>query len=216
MESFENLGFSLTSGIGLLAALVFLFLTRTQNSWPRSIIKTIPLVAFSIAGILVNAPWLLVVGLILSASGDFWLSRDGDTNFLIGLISFALAHIAYIAHFIQDAGVYPWQAYAVATVPAVVLTLIVLSTEVWLSPHTGALRWPVRGYALVIGTMGLTALLQPNPFSLWGAIMFIASDLILSVDLFRLKEGNPLRWYTGTSLWMFYIAGQFCLLLGGV
>lgn len=216
VPAFENTAFLALTATGLLSAFGFFFLTRTANSLPRSILKTIPLFTFAMAGIAVNAPWLLVVGLFLSASGDYWLSRDGEQSFLVGLISFALAHIAYILHFVQDAGVYPWVAFVTHPVPAVILLAVVVSTEFWLSPFTEKLRWPVRGYALVIGVMGLTALSQSSMLTLIGAALFIVSDLILSIDLFRLNKTSPIRWFTGTSLWMFYIAGQFCILLGGV
>lgn len=107
-------------------------------------------------------------------------------------------------------------AYQNALVPALVLTAIVASTEIWLSPHTAALKWPVRGYAIIIGLMGLSALVQPLPLALLGAVLFIASDLVLAVGLFRLQDGTRARSVTSYTLWPLYIGGQLCLLLSGL
>ena len=201
---------------GLAFALAYLWYCDRGKSWPSTIVKTVPLLAFAMAGLVANAPWLLALGLFLSALGDFGLSREGDNWFLAGLVSFALAHFAYIAHFVVLSDVWPWMAYQSALVPALVLTAIVASTEIWLSPHTGALKWPVRGYAVIIGLMGLSALVQPLPLALWGAVLFIASDLVLAVGLFRLQDGTPARSVTSYTLWPLYIGGQLCLLLSGV
>ncbi len=203
-------------GLGLIAALAFLPLARGGNTMPRTLIKTIPLCAFALAGIVASAPWLLVAGLALSAVGDFMLSRDGEPSFLIGLVAFAVAHLAYIANFSLAAGLWPWQALFIATIPALILLAIVVSTETWLAPHAGDMRWPIRGYALVIGLMGWSALLEPLGLGTLGAALFIASDLLLAIDLFRLKPDAPARKLTSYPLWALYIAGQFCLLLAGI
>ena len=201
---------------GLFAALVFLPIAMKPNNLPRSIIKTVPLLCFGVAGILAGAPWLLVAGLLLSAAGDFSLSRDGTAAFVVGLVCFAIAHIAYILHFVQVSGAYPFEAFQSAPLLAVLLVLVMLSTEVWVTPYTGNLRWPIRGYVLVIGVMGLSALLEPSGFRLWGAVLFILSDLLLAVDLFRLDPASPARRFTGYPLWVFYVAGQAFLLLSVV
>lgn len=47
-------------------------------------------------------------------AGDFWLSRDGDRAFLIGLVSFALAHLAYIGLLWQFGAVAQMSVWAIA------------------------------------------------------------------------------------------------------
>lgn len=145
---------------------------------------------------------VLALGLALSALGDFALSRDTERAFLSGLISFAAAHIAYIALF--------WSG----GVPggAVVLVALALSTELWLTPHTGALRWPVRAYVAIICTMGAVALGQPAAWP--GAVLFIASDLVLAVQLFRMRPGTARHRLAGRVLWGLYIAAQALIFAG--
>ncbi len=134
---------------GLAVAVAYFPLTRRPQSWPRSIVKTVPLVLFAVAAALTGAPWLLVAGLALSALGDFAL-------FLVLLAN-------------------------------------TVATEFWLAPHTGSLRWPVRFYVLVITAMGLSALTLPLGLAPLGAALFIVSDTLLAIDLFRLKPGDPRR-----------------------
>ncbi len=217
---------------GLAIALCYFPLANRAPSWPRSILKTLPLICFSGAALLSGAPAFLTAGLFLSALGDFALSRDGRAAFLYGLSAFALAHLVYILLFLGISGVPLWQAFSEAPLAAAALVLFALSTERWLTPHTGGLRWPVRVYILLITTMGLAALTLP----MWveamsapagqvvlnwpaasvvaGAGLFILSDTILSLRMFRMKEGSRPAATAGMLVWLFYIAGQLLILTG--
>lgn len=201
--------------IGVLVALAYFPRSANAASWPRSIIKTIPLLLFSCAAYVGDASAFLIAGLFLSALGDFGLSRDGDAAFLYGLSAFALAHVLYILHFLglSDASIY--DAFSTAPAFAIALVALVISTEVWLAPHTGNLRLPVRFYVLIIGLMGLSAMAQPFGLSVVGAGLFILSDLILAIQLFRMHEAHPRHTQAGYAVWLFYIAGQFLILSGG-
>lgn len=202
--------------LGLLISLAYFPLTSRAPTWPRSIIKTIPLLAFSLAAYLGGGSAYLVVGLFLSALGDFGLSRDGDGPFLYGLSAFALAHLLYILHFLglSDAPIY--DAFTTAPIPALVLVGLMVSTELWLATHTGHLQWPVRIYVIIIGVMGLTALALPFGLTVVGAGLFIVSDVILAISLFRMSDTYHHRLKAGYAIWGFYIAGQVLILLGGL
>ncbi len=190
---------------GLIAALFYLPLVDRPASIVRSAIKTLPLLAFSVAALLAGVPGVLVAGLALSALGDLALSRHGDKAFLAGLVSFALAHLCYLAVFV---GLGPVPRFALPA--AAVLIALAVSTEFWLSPHTGPLRWPVRAYVLIIVAMTVAAIgLWPQrPAAAAGAVLFLLSDLILAIRLFRLNsQGRPAR-IASLTLWVFYITGQ--------
>jgi len=196
----------------LFAATLYLPLTPAEPSPRRSVIKTIPLLGFAIAATLWSAPPLLIAALILSAAGDLALSRPGRAAFLYGLSAFALAHLLYILIF-QAAGTGPlWEAFSHAPLAAAALILLALSTELWLTPHTGGLAWPVRIYIALITAMGLAALGLPG-LAVMGAALFIASDTLLALHLFRLTPASPARKPTGYAVWTLYIAGQFLILL---
>ena len=81
---------------------------------------------------------------------------------------------------------------------------LALSTEVWLAPHTGALKWPVRGYALIICVMAAMATLRPTPLLVSVAALFVASDLLLAVQMFRARGtlARVLPWLVWPCYWL--------------
>lgn len=194
--------------ISLVSALAYLPLTSRDAGHGRSAIKTIPVVGFALIAALSGAPVLLGVGLALSALGDFALSRDGERAFLMGLIAFALAHVCYAALFAMHLG-------GLSFWSVVPLVALALSTELWLIPHTGALKAPVRVYVLLICAMSVTALNLPQDYALArvGVVAFLMSDLILSLQLFRMAEGTPRARGAGWALWALYIVAQVLILL---
>jgi uncharacterized membrane protein YhhN len=179
-----------------------------------SIVKTASTAALALAGWAMGAPGGIVAGLALGAVGDFALSRPGTRWFLAGMAAFAAGHLAYVLAFLT--------AFGPVTAPGplgwavlVGIAALVLSTEVWLAPHTGALRWPVRGYAGVIGMMAAAAVLLP-PGMGWvqaGVALFLASDLILALRMFRLKAEAP-RLRASLMLWPAYWGGQALIVWG--
>lgn len=199
---------------GLAVALAYLPLTHRAPAWPRSVVKTVPLLLFSLAAFAGGASAWLVAGLFFSALGDFALSRRGEASFLYGLSAFALAHLLYILLFLVLSGAPLWAAFAAQPPLALGLVVFGLSAELWLVPHTGALRWPVRLYVLVITLMGLAALTLPLGLAALGATLFIASDTMLAVQLFRLGEGHARARLLGWGVWVFYVAGQALILAG--
>lgn len=199
---------------GLVAAVPYLPLSAGAPSWPRSAIKSLPLLAFALAAALSGAsPWL-VAGLAFSALGDLALSREGRAAFLYGLSAFALAHVLYIVLFLALSGQPLWSAFSANPVPALSLVAFGAFAELWLIPHVGALRWPVRGYVLAITLMGLAALTPPTGWITLGAVLFIASDTLLALRLFRLGETHPRAAPLGWGVWTTYVAGQAMILVG--
>lgn len=201
---------------GLVVALIYLPRAGRTGDWASGVLKGVPVASFALASAAGGGPAFLSMALALSALGDLALSRPGRAAFLYGLVSFALAHLLFILCFRQLGSLELWEAFAVAPVLAFALVLGALSTELWLAPHTGRLAWPVRGYIVLITLMGLAALALPA--SLWpvtlGAALFIGSDLILSLRLFRLAEDAPLAIWASRALWLLYIAGQALILVG--
>ena len=206
----------LAFAIGLVVSVLYLGVIHAPQSLFRSAAKTLPLLAFTLASYLSGAPAFLTAALFLSALGDLALSRTGRAAFLYGLCSFALAHLVFIILFQSLGGGAIWQAFSIAPLIALVLLVISASTELWLAPFTGGLRWPVRIYVALITLMGLAALALPPAFGLVviGAALFILSDMILSIRLFRLAEDDPSARAAAVALWVSYIAGQAMIVLG--
>ena len=200
---------------GLAAAAAYLPLAGKPPGVTRSVLKTLPLTAFAMAAFVTGGSPFLVAAFALSALGDLALSRDGRAAFLYGLSAFGLAHLLFVLTFLGVSGLPVWEAFVTAPLLAAALILLALSTEVWLAPHTGALRWPVRAYVVLITAMGLACLTLPDGLAMarLGVLLFIASDLILSVRLFRLPDTHAAALPASRTLWGLYIAGQALILI---
>ena len=94
------------------------------------------------------------------------------------MAAFSLTHVLYTLLFTAISGAPLWAAFAEAPLFAVPLVGLAISAEIWLLPHTGTPRWPVRVYVALITAMMLSALTLPAIFvvATLGAAAFVASD----------------------------------------
>lgn len=186
-----------TSHFALVAALIaalYLPLMRQAPSWPRSLVKTMPVL------LLVLAAWpspLLCLALGLGALGDFCLSRPW--GFVPGLAAFVGAHLLYVALMLPM-----WLG-----LPALGGALMIAAVAAFgwvLFARAGALRWPIAGYAAAILAMGLAALATRQPALIVPALAFIASDALIGAQMFLLsaRRGQAAAW----AIWPLYIAAQ--------
>ncbi|MCA9938102.1 MAG: lysoplasmalogenase [Anaerolineales bacterium] len=127
----------------------------------------------------------IVVGLVFSLGGDIFLMLPQD-RFLAGLISFLLAHLAYIAAFVSVAGFH----LAPVFLASLLIYGIVLFQLLW--PGMGKMRGPAFVYMLAILTMAWQAggLWQSTGASghmlaAVGALFFVLSDSLLAYNRFR-------------------------------
>lgn len=192
---------------GLLCVLYLLRFSWDGESWPKTVVKTASLGLPALALWLMGWPGVFVAGLAACVLGDFLLSRPGEGALRAGIGAFALGHVAYIAAMAGQGVLSP--AYVL---PAALVVLAV-STEAWLIPHTGALRWPVRAYVIIIVAMGIVSAQTGQGWLIAGAVTFIASDLVLSMQLFGLLSGAVSR-VAPFAVWGLYVAAQALLALG--
>lgn len=182
--------------IGLLLAVL-----RDQRT-PRALFKILCSAGFLLLALSLGlktffATWIFV-GLSLSALGDVFLIFRSSKTFLFGLISFLLAHLAYILAFVQVATLSLWAL-------ALALSLAALWVR-WLWPYLVGWRVPVLAYCLVIALMLFSALGVNNPVIRLGAILFVLSDVFVARQRFvAAGHLNPL---VGLPL---YYAGQYLL-----
>lgn len=179
-----------------------------------AIVKTCSTLALALIGFWAEVPLLIPLGLALGSVGDFALTRSGEKPFLIGMLAFALGHLAYAVSYLMDFG----PAAAPGWLGQLAITAVVgfvLSTEIWLIPHTGALRWPVRIYCVIIGAMAIASTLLPafgaERVLQLGVALFIASDFLLALRMFRMTAPRAQR-IAGHALWPLYWGGQALIL----
>ncbi len=161
--------------------------TRVKDHEAVVVSKTLASIGFVVLGALAwksgnpVATWL-VAGLVLCAIGDVLLIWD--RSFDLGLISFLLGHVAYIAAFHAAVPVVGWTRWIL--VPVV---LVSLAAFAWLWPHLGRRRGSVGAYVLVITLMvwGALAATAGGAFG-WtiivGTTAFYLSDLTVARDRF--------------------------------
>lgn len=151
-------------------------------------------VAASLAGASAAAPgsyaqWILVA-LALSLCGDVFLmfgdgARTSDRAFVAGLVSFLLAHVAFVLAFAQGlrAPVLPgWLAGVMFYAIGLLFVLL---------PRAGTLKLPVLVYCLVLAAMVFAAAARHASFheadtlrAVLGALLFLVSDSLLAVRRF--------------------------------
>lgn len=199
----------------LLAAIVIaitygVIWLRADTSGIRTTLKTAPVAILALASAIGGGPWLLTVGLALSALGDAALSRPGDNAFRAGLGAFLLAHIAYIPLFWSgiDGAIVSGAAFWVCVA---LMIAYAMAAARWLWPHLGEMRPPVAVYMGAIATMGVASLTGSPPILL-GALFFIASDTVLAAENFVLAN-SPRKW-TSPTIWATYIAAQVLIFWG--
>jgi uncharacterized membrane protein YhhN len=172
-----------------------------------------PLTTLLIIGVAATGPlgqpytqWLLVA-LALSLCGDVFLmfgdgARTSDRAFIAGLVSFLLAHLAFVWAFAQGlrAPELPgWLAIVVFYAAGLLLVLL---------PRAGALKLPVLAYCLVLAAMVFAAAARHASFgdtnsllAVLGALLFLVSDSLLGVrrfvGRFRFAQAAILSTYWG-------------------
>ena len=210
---------SVVLAAALLAAAIYgVALKRAAPSPARTVIKTAGLAGLSTVAALTGLPWLLVLALAASAVGDGLLAGPGERRFMAGVGAFALAHAAYVPLFLELGAwhVPPGAGRLVAMALLVGAASWLLAVVLW--RHLGALRWPLTGYFVIILAMGLTAFALPGSVGglavTAGATAFVLSDMVLGIELFRLKDGSPWRRLTGPLIWVLYFGGQALIAWG--
>ncbi|MEX0970612.1 MAG: lysoplasmalogenase [Paracoccaceae bacterium] len=201
-------------GMGLATVYLLAYAGKSQGA-ARSFTKTGSVALLALGVALAGAPWPLVAGLAASAIGDYALSRSGQSAFLAGIAAFALAHLAYIFAILG----YGWQFAAVwqyAALGALVLLLGFLLRQLW--PRTGALRWPVTGYALIIGAMGVAAIGGGTSLAgmvvVLGTALFIISDAVLAAETFLMTPQAARARGLPRIVWVLYYSAQLLLAVG--
>lgn len=189
---------------------------REGGGLPGLLVKTGSTALLAVFAYLAGGPWLLVAGLALSSAGDAFLAMDkpGEVKWLKpGMAAFFLAHVAYVALFwgLPQADRSPLNLGA-----QVALVFGGAAFIRWLAPWLGAMRYPVFAYTAIILVMGAAALrLQPQFLLVTlGAVMFVASDMILSLQLFTRPAGGPKKTLPSLAVWGLYFFGQALIAWG--
>lgn len=206
----KPLGLAYLCGLACFALVAGLLFEVPAVAIPSKLLASTAFVAVAITAGALNSRYgqVLLVGLVLSWFGDAFLISETRQWFLFGLVSFLLAHLAYVVAF-SVAGIE--RRWAIGALVPVALIAILVS--MWLTPHLPAdMVWPVRAYTIVISLMVVTAFgtlgAGATPLIVAGACLFYLSDL--SVAAMRFTDPPFPTYVLGLPL---YYSGQLCLAL---
>ena len=201
--------------VSVAASLTYL-LTRpfAGGDWPV-IFAVLSTLLLAVIGFRVDR--LLGTALAFSCLGDFLLGvhqlvrLDAESLFLLGLGSFLLAHVVYIAMFRKYRFPIWWKPGPVRLL-GVLAILIAMGSVLGILWHSlGPLLFPVVVYSLVLSGMGISAMLADlgTPMAGFGALLFITSDAMIAISKFH----GPFPG-SGPLIWITYYAAQFLILSG--
>lgn len=142
--------------------------------------------------------YLPLTALLFSWIGDMLLLGDGPAFFLSGMIAFVMTHVNYSFTFLKIKPVQKTDR-SFFLVPFVLFLLVGAGVFIYIQDHLGTYAIPVLLYMVFISCMAALAVhtytfplirnLSQYTF-IPGAILFVVSDALLALDMFRLH--NPI------------------------
>ena len=158
---------------------------RRTQTWAKPAVLVALIVTALVLGATEDAAgiWLLVA-LVFGLGGDVFLLGDSDTRFRLGLASFLVGHLAYVASFIA-LGLDPqgWNYLSFLVLGGCLLATRQVAASTYLRGGL-ALAVPVGVYTVVIGAMVIYAFTTGVPPIAVGATVFAVSDTVLARDRF--------------------------------
>jgi uncharacterized membrane protein YhhN len=143
-----------------------------------------------------------VAALVLCLAGDVFLMLPNE-QFVAGLASFLLGHVAYVVGFTLEDG---FSAFGL--VPGVVVVVVagaILGRRVLSAVRRGSeteLVGPVVAYIAVISAMVACAIGSGDPVAVAGAVLFYGSDLTIALTRFE----RPRPWGPLTIMVTYHLA----------
>ena len=188
-------------------------LHRPENLF-RSIVKTAPVALLAVAALLAGLPVVIVLALAACAAGDWFLSMEGETDFLLGLGAFLLGHLLYTTRFLSLISTGQFLTADMGLLALILLALIAtVLMRLW--PYLHGLKLPVVIYAFAIAAMAFTAkAANPGQMVLAGIALFMVSDIILAQERFTPLTNSILRRAMPYLVWFLYFAGQALIVYG--
>ena len=151
-----------------------------------------------------------VLGLFFSFLGDILLLGTGEMYFVFGLLFFLIAHVFYIIIVLKIIQITKPKEFIIASVPFLLLFLVLMNV---LYAGLGAIKIPVIIYAITISFFGIVSLIlylqaktKISLLLLVGVLTFIASDIILALNLFYKKQS-----FYPLLIMMTYVLAQYLI-----
>ncbi len=156
---------------------------RTIETWSKPLTTVLVIGLALVSGAPTEQITIAVVALVLCLAGDMFLMAAVD-KFVLGLASFLLGHLVFIALFVQH-GLDSKELAGVAIILAALLVgtigrVIVQGAEF----ADAALKRPVLAYLVVITATAVFGWATAMPWVIAGTTLFVVSDSILGWNQF--------------------------------
>jgi uncharacterized membrane protein YhhN len=178
----------------LIVVVDWLAVYRHRASAER-VAKPLAMVALAWLALTMGAPddqagRLVLVALGFSLAGDIFLLGESAAQFLGGLVSFLVAHIAYVLAFLTVGFQQRWALVGLLIALSLSLTAGRRIIRGAAEQGGAALAAGVTAYLAVISAMVITAGGTARPLVLLGAVSFLVSDTVLALDRFVGQRGQ--------------------------
>ncbi|XP_078064402.1 lysoplasmalogenase TMEM86A-like isoform X2 [Mustelus asterias] len=193
-ETVKSIGPKLIPFLKTFCIYFVLWLPTSEPSWFSALIKCLPVLCLAFfvlahgysTGQYPSYSRKVLTGLLFSALGDVFLTWGDQGFFIHGMLMFGISHILYSWAF----GLRPlrlWLALILLALGAVYYTAVYSYLQ-------GTMVYAMVGYVLVLGLMSWRGMARAGCSRYersWsrgctaaGAVVFVASDLILAIDRF--------------------------------
>lgn len=154
----------------------------------------------------------LVAALLGSAAGDYLLAMPWwEPSFVLGLASFLVAHLCFLAAL---APLVARRSSRLVAAAVVVLACVAMLVWFWPALLEQGMVVPVTVYMVVLAAMVCAALLAalPTPWTALGAVCFAVSDSMIGISKFVLGPENTEA--LAIPIWWAYAASLFLITAG--
>ena len=185
--------------IGLVFAIAFILGEVMDLYTLRLATKTVPVLLMALYLFLQPGKgrfqWLVIIGLLFGAAGDFFLEFSSET-FILGLGAFLIGHLFYIFAFLSDCRRPAWGVAIFAYLYGIGVYSFLEMGTLGAGGAMRSMALPVLLYVIVITTMLWRAGARyhaegVHPLSgaagFYGALLFTFSDTLLAVSMFVLN-----------------------------
>jgi uncharacterized membrane protein YhhN len=192
-----------------VAAAVALAYLVLQRPYPGDVaLKTSMCVLLAIAALRGELK-LFALALLFSAAGDAFLAYDGERLFVFGLASFLVTHVLYAVVFVL--------ATKGAAAPMSAGRKVMFAVIPTFAAAYGAVLWPTLGELAIPVILYIAAIVVMTMLSLrvraievpLGAVLFMISDSLISLDKFLWHAA-----WVGPLVWITYALAQLTITRG--
>ena len=196
----------LISIIIVVMSILYIFAIPSEPFGVKILFKLIPMwliiyYAFLQSGLTTKNKKIIIAGLFFCMLGDGLLHW-----FIIGLSFFLIGHLIYIAGFLQD-----WKfskLRSLSIIPLLAFDFIIGQKLITTLQQTGKeeLMIPVMFYIAAISIMAWAAIMTGNKFAIFGSLLFMISDTVLSWNMFIADVP-----YSHFIIMSTYYTAQYCI-----